>query len=73
MATTPGGSTQFSDPHVSGPAEVETLRVRTLPPIWRGLLVGATALTIFLCINQQFVLRFGDQLSGRSDVACCMM
>ena len=58
MATTPGGSTQFSDPHVSGPAEVETLRVRTLPPIWRGLLVGATALTIFLCINQQFVLRF---------------
>jgi len=32
--------------------------VRVLPPAWRWLLVGAAALTIFLCINQQFVLRF---------------
>jgi TRAP transporter 4TM/12TM fusion protein len=32
--------------------------VRTLPPVWRRLLVGAAALTIFLCLNQQFVLRF---------------
>ncbi|MGH8765805.1 MAG: hypothetical protein ACRET8_08810, partial [Burkholderiales bacterium] len=32
--------------------------MRTLPPAWRRLLVGAAALTIFLCINQQFVLRF---------------
>ncbi len=51
-----GTSRSFGDPHA--PAEGEVLRVRTLPPLWRWLLVVASALTIFLCINQQFVLRF---------------
>jgi len=45
------------DPHVA-PAESETLRIRKLPPRWRWLLIVASALTIFLCVNQQFVLRF---------------
>jgi len=40
------------------PVEAEVLRVRTLRGAWRWLLVGAAALTIFLCVNQQFVLRF---------------
>jgi len=53
----PGAAPILDDPH-AGPVEAETLRVRTLPPAWRWLLVGATALTIFLCINQQFVFRF---------------
>ena len=46
------------DPHAGAPAESEIIRVRTLPPLWRWLLVGASAITIFLCVNQQFVLRF---------------
>src|ERR1051325_533184 len=49
---------EISDPHANAPAEAEDLRVRRLSGAWRWLLVGATALTIFLCINQQFVLRF---------------
>jgi TRAP transporter 4TM/12TM fusion protein len=57
MASAPGSSPSFADPHIA-PVEAETLRVRTLPPLWRWLLVVATALTIFLCVNQQFVLRF---------------
>ena len=48
----------FDDAHLSGPAEAETLRVRVLPPHWRRALVVATAATIFLCVNQQFGLRF---------------
>src|SRR5688500_8846996 len=47
----------FGDPHAA-PVEGEVLRVRTLPPVWRWLLAAASALTIFLCVNQQFVLRF---------------
>ena len=53
----------FDDPH-QGPAaqgaagEAETLRVRTLTGIWRWALIVLTAVTIFLCINQQFGLRF---------------
>jgi TRAP transporter 4TM/12TM fusion protein len=58
MAKAAGSARALDDPHASGPAEAETLRVRTLPRAWRWLLVGASALTIFLCINQQFVLRF---------------
>ena len=47
------------DPHhAAGPAESEFIRVRSLTGVWRGLLIGAAALTIFLCVNQQFVLRF---------------
>ncbi len=48
----------FADPHLAAPAEGEALRIRTLPPLWRWLLIVASALTIFLCVNQQFVLRF---------------
>ncbi|MGB3506014.1 MAG: TRAP transporter permease [Xanthobacteraceae bacterium] len=38
--------------------ESETTRVRTLRGFWRIALIVATAATIFLCINQQFALRF---------------
>ena len=41
-----------------GPVEGEVTRVRKLAGFWRWLLVTATAATIFLCINQQFTLRF---------------
>jgi TRAP transporter 4TM/12TM fusion protein len=50
---------EFDDPHaVVGPAEAETTRMRTLQGAWRWALIALTALTIFLCINQQFALRF---------------
>jgi TRAP transporter 4TM/12TM fusion protein len=50
----------FDDPHASaaGLNEAEVTRVRTLKGFWRWMLIVATALTIFLCINQQFALRF---------------
>ncbi|MFL6652832.1 MAG: TRAP transporter permease, partial [Sulfurifustaceae bacterium] len=48
----------ISDPHAAAPVEAEALRVRTLRGVWRWLLIVSAALTIFLCINQQFVLRF---------------
>ena len=50
----------FADPHaaLSGPVEGEVTRVRKLAGPWRWLLTTATAATIFLCINQQFTLRF---------------
>ncbi|HWV95513.1 MAG TPA: TRAP transporter permease [Xanthobacteraceae bacterium] len=38
--------------------EAETTRVRSLRGFWRITLIVATAATIFLCINQQFALRF---------------
>jgi len=47
-----------TDPSAFGPVEAEVLRVRSLRGAWRWMLVGASALTIFLCVNQQFVLRF---------------
>ena len=50
---------EFDDPHVqTGPAEAETTRLRTLSGIWRWALIALTGVTIFLCINQQFGLRF---------------
>jgi TRAP transporter 4TM/12TM fusion protein len=50
---------EFEDPHLrSGPAEAETMRVRTLKGPWAWALAAATAIVIFLCINQQFALRF---------------
>jgi TRAP transporter 4TM/12TM fusion protein len=58
MAAGAGGSGSFGDLHGAAPAEAETRRIRALPPLWRWLLIAASALTIFLCINQQFVLRF---------------
>jgi TRAP transporter 4TM/12TM fusion protein len=54
-----GARVEYADPHVlGGPAEAETLRVRRPRGWWRWLLLAATAATIFLCINQQFALRF---------------
>ena len=38
--------------------EADAIRVRTLRGGWRWALIGAAAVTIFLCVNQQFVLRF---------------
>lgn len=55
---------QVADPHAArngaapAPQEAEVIRVRRLTGAWRWLLAGAAAATIFLCINQQFVLRF---------------
>jgi TRAP transporter 4TM/12TM fusion protein len=51
---------EFADPHaaLAAPVEGEVTRVRKLAGAWRWLLVVATAATIFLCINQQFTLRF---------------
>jgi len=49
----------YDDPHVlGGPAEAETMRLRKPAGWWRVLLLAATTLVIFLCINQQFALRF---------------
>jgi TRAP transporter 4TM/12TM fusion protein len=42
----------------AAPQEAEVVRVRRLAGAWRWLLAVAAAATIFLCINQQFVLRF---------------
>ena len=49
----------FADPHAAaaGPVEGEVTRVRKLKGFWGWLLIIATAVTIFLCINQQFTLR----------------
>ncbi len=51
---------EFDDPHagVGGLQEAEVSRVRTLRGIWRWALIVATGVTILLCINQQFSLRF---------------
>ena len=51
---------EFADPHaaLAAPVEAEVTRVRKLTGVWRWLLIVATAATIFLCINQQFTLRF---------------
>jgi TRAP transporter 4TM/12TM fusion protein len=48
----------FDDPHQMAPAEAETIRVRALTGGWRWALIVLTGVTIFLCINQQFALRF---------------
>ena len=40
------------------PAESEVIRTRRLSGFWRYALLVASAATIFLCLNQQFVLRF---------------
>ena len=52
------GRKEFGDSHAPAPQEMEALRARTLGLVWRVLLMAAAAATIFLCINQQFVLRF---------------
>ena len=59
-ANAAGKKIQFDDPHagVGGLQEAEVTRVRTLRGSWRWALIVATAVTILLCINQQFALRF---------------
>ena len=53
------GQIEYGDPHAEGaPVEAEVTRVRKLTGLWRWLLILATAATIFLCVNQQFTLRF---------------
>ena len=43
---------------VPAPVEADAVRVRRLRGAWRALLLACSALTIFLCVNQQFALRF---------------
>jgi len=54
------GRKDFGDPHAPAPApaESEVLHTRRLGRGWRAALMAAAAVTIFLCVNQQFVLRF---------------
>src|SRR3954467_6936899 len=56
----PGKRIEFEDPHagIGNLQEAEVTRVRVLRGGWRWALVIATAVTILLCINQQFSLRF---------------
>src|ERR1700687_4533168 len=51
---------EFDDPHgsLSNLQVAGVTRVRTLRGGWRWALIAATAVTILLCINQQFSLRF---------------
>src|ERR1700704_4041377 len=51
---------EFEDPHagISNLQEAEVTRIRTLRGVWRWALIVLTAVTILLCINQQFSLRF---------------
>lgn len=51
------GQGLMQDPH-GAPAESEVIRTRRLFGFWRYALLLASAATIFLCLNQQFVLRF---------------
>src|ERR1041384_3164413 len=53
----PARRIEFDDPHANM-QEAEVTRVRSLRGAWRWALVIATAVTILLCINQQFSLRF---------------
>ncbi len=48
------------DPHapLAAPVEAEVTRIRSLRGAWRWSLILCTAATIFLCVNQQFALRF---------------
>ena len=52
---------EFADPHLAAAAdmqEAEVSRVRTLQGGWRWVLIVAAAVTILLCVNQQFSLQF---------------
>ncbi|HQP68209.1 MAG TPA: hypothetical protein PK072_16325, partial [Quisquiliibacterium sp.] len=48
---------RIEDPH-NAPQDSEITRVRSLKGVWRWLLIVSAALTIFLCVNQQFTLKF---------------
>ena len=52
------GNPQFEDPHLNAPQDAEVTRVRALRGPWRWLLIASALVTILLCINQQFTLRF---------------
>ena len=52
------GNPQFDDPHLNAPQDAEVTRVRALRGPWRWLLITSALVTILLCINQQFTLRF---------------
>lgn len=52
------GNPQFDDPHLNAPQDAEVTRVRALRGPWRWLLIASALVTILLCINQQFTLRF---------------
>src|SRR6201989_931787 len=56
----PAKRIEFEDPHagIGNMQEAEVTRVRTLRGGWRWALIISTAITILLCINQQFSLRF---------------
>ena len=43
---------------IHGPQDAEVTRVRRLTGGWRWLLVASAVVTIVLCVNQQFTLRF---------------
>ena len=62
-AVAPAQRIEFDDPHANM-QEAEVTRVRSLRGAWRWALVIATAVTILLCINQQFSLRFFVGYSG---------
>src|SRR6476646_11098728 len=52
---------EFADPHLAAAADMQEAvvsRVRTLQGGWRWLLIVAAAVTILLCVNQQFSLQF---------------
>src|SRR6185436_20390463 len=52
---------EIADPHLAAAAdmqEAEVSRVRTLQGGWRWTLIVAAAVTILLCVNQQFSLQF---------------
>ena len=57
MTTPSNNAPTFDDPH-NAPQDSEITRVRSLRGPWRWLLIVCTALTIFLCVNQQFTLKF---------------
>jgi TRAP transporter 4TM/12TM fusion protein len=59
-AAAPAEKIVVADPHVTdtGLNESEVTRIRSLRGVWRWALLVATFVTIALCINQQFALRF---------------
>lgn len=49
---------QAVDAHLAAPLDAEVTRVRALRGVWRWLLMASAVVTVLLCINQQFALRF---------------
>ena len=58
MSTQSTDSLRFDDPHTAMTQDAEVTRVRALRGPWRWLLMASALVTILLCINQQFTLRF---------------